>query len=582
MKFASEAIGIRLIETVTSGLYDGNLNCLREYVQNGIDAGAKNIEISFENGDQNLIIQDDGSGMNKFELENKALGIGVSDKTEEDAGWRGIGIWSGVPICQRIVIITKKCDDKKFRIQINNDALRNEYMSNRPVLDILSNATGEIEELPLGNDESFENDHYTIVRLESILYNQKNIFIKDDIRSYLSSVVPAPFDAKQFELSTEINKWLNEKGVKYPSVNINFYGRIFRPPYKSDIFFKGFIQKEFIVDDKLIAVGWFLTTNKNEKLDKPNGGIYFKKKGFTLGDENLVLRQYSGTYHPWQYGEIHIISKELRENAARNNFEYNNRIVQTFLANVEEYIRQLEIQNHYQSDRIAANQIKKAQKYLENEDLQSAEKLADKIKKRLNKSARFPVEPSLKIMQPLIDSKFEQDKKEFSILETKINEIKSTTKGRKKDFLLNTVVNNLSIPVKDNITKLSSKGRLYPEISITEAVKEILEKKTGLKFTKNEIFELSKAAYGWTDVVGNNTPILRIDKTKDQRNRRFGVMVYTVYDLFVNLCKHEKGNDSFNWFENAPEEEREILVAEMYAVIDLIYRLIDKSEKNQP
>ncbi|KPQ43703.1 MAG: DNA mismatch repair protein MutL [Candidatus Methanoperedens nitroreducens] len=436
MKFASEAIGIRLIETVTSGLYDGNLNCLREYVQNGIDAGAKNIEISFENGDQNLIIQDDGSGMNKFELENKALGIGVSDKTEEDAGWRGIGIWSGVPICQRIVIITKKCDDKKFRIQINNDALRNEYMSNRPVLDILSNATGEIEELPLGNDESFEKDHYTIVRLESILYNQKNIFNKDDIHSYLSSVVPAPFDAKQFELATEIDKWLNEKGVKYPSVNINFYGRIFRPPYKSDIFFKGFIQKEFIVGDKLIAVGWFLTTNKNEKLDKPNGGVYFKKKGFTLGDENLVLRQYSGTYHPWQYGEIHIISRELRENAARNNFEYNNRIVQTFLANVEEYIRQLEIQNHYQSDRIAANQIKKAQKYLENEDLQSAEKLADKIKRRLNKSARFPVEPSLKIMQPLIDSKFEQDKKEFSILETKINEIKSTTRGRKKRFLI--------------------------------------------------------------------------------------------------------------------------------------------------
>ena len=71
MKFASEAIGIRLIETVTSGLYDGNLNCLREYVQNGIDAGAKNIEISFENGDQNLIIQDDGSGMNKFELEKR-------------------------------------------------------------------------------------------------------------------------------------------------------------------------------------------------------------------------------------------------------------------------------------------------------------------------------------------------------------------------------------------------------------------------------------------------------------------------------------------------------------------------------
>jgi len=90
------------------------------------------------------------------------------------------------------------------------------------------------------------------------------------------------------------------------------------------------VKKEFIIKNELIAVGWFLAGLENEKLKMPNCGIYFKKKGFTIGDTNLVLRQFSGMYHPWQYGEVHIISPKIRENAARNNFEYNSGNVDLF------------------------------------------------------------------------------------------------------------------------------------------------------------------------------------------------------------------------------------------------------------
>jgi len=55
MKFEEESIGARILETIASGLYDGNPNCLREYVQNGIDAGAKKIDIYFENADDDLV-----------------------------------------------------------------------------------------------------------------------------------------------------------------------------------------------------------------------------------------------------------------------------------------------------------------------------------------------------------------------------------------------------------------------------------------------------------------------------------------------------------------------------------------------
>src|SRR5665811_85653 len=107
MEFSSDDVGAKLMETITVGLYGNNLNCLREYAQNGIDVGAKNIDIYFENGNHDLIIKDDGSGMSQEELDD-ALHIGISNKSRKNIGWRGIGIWSGVPVCQRIVIITKK------------------------------------------------------------------------------------------------------------------------------------------------------------------------------------------------------------------------------------------------------------------------------------------------------------------------------------------------------------------------------------------------------------------------------------------------------------------------------------------
>lgn len=106
----------------------------------------------------------------------------------------------------------------------------------------------------------------------------------------------------------------------------------------------------------------------------------------------------------------------------------------------------------------------------------------------------------------------------------------------------------------------------------------------------NEIFKLSKAAYGWENITPGKIPLLTIDPNLDiskdklqaHRNRRIGLMIYTVHDLYVNLYKHEKGKSSFKWFEEITEEEKYALLAEMYAVIGLVYRLIEKSEKYQP
>ncbi len=403
MKYSSESIGSRLIETITSGLYDGNLNCLREYVQNSIDSGANNIEIYFETKN-NLIIRDNGEGMNNKEIE-LALSIGISKKSDDNIGWRGIGIWSGVPACKKIVLITKRSGDKKYRVEINNEILRNGSMSDKPFLTVFEEATGEIEEMPLGREESIEIDHFTEVRLESILKTQKSLFTDKEIRKYLSSTVPAPFDEINFILGNEISDWLEENDITIPNVNITFENKkIFRYPERSDIFFNEIIRKEFKVNGELIAVGWFVTGIDNKTLPMPNGGIYFKKKGFTIGDANLVEKlNITENYSRWQYGEIHIISKYIRENAARNNFEFNTPYIEVFQEIVGAFISELQIQNRYQSEKIQTKSIISAQKFLEKGDFSSTEKTIRKAIENISKVRNFPNDQALQGMKCYID-----------------------------------------------------------------------------------------------------------------------------------------------------------------------------------
>jgi len=467
---------------------------------------------------------------------------------------------------------------------IDNNKIRDGIVHKQSLLDILTRATGDIEEITLGADESFEEDHFTIVRLESILRTQQKVFGEKVIYDYLIEVVPAPFDKGRFSFAAEIEEWLKVNGVKLPDVNINFCHKpIFRPPYKDDIFFNKVIKHEFKVNNQLVAVGWFITSIEKKQLEKPNKGIYFKKKGYTIGNENLVTNLYDKTYHQWQYGEIHVISEEVRENAARNNFEYNSGVVGSFLEDVGDFIGTLESVNHYTSERLLGGKIKSVQKDLSEGNVQSAKKKLAGIKTKVIKNVKFPNDPAIQDMKSLIDAKFENEKTQILKLDNKTK----TGQGneeliKKRKEQLSNIIDSLPPDVRKKCKRMTMEGKLYPEMSVTDSIKDILEAKTGLIATKKEVYDLSQAAYGWTGVTSKkDPPILCIDKNTPVRNHRLGVMIYTIHDIFVNLAKHEKGEESFKWFENATEEEKYAMATGMYAIIGLVYTLIEKSEKCQ-
>jgi hypothetical protein len=585
MRFTEGSIGSRLIEAITIGLYGENLNCLREYIQNGIDEKAQNIDLFFENGDQDFIIKDDGSGMNRTEL-TSALNIGISKKTDDDIGWRGIGIWSGVPVSKRIVIITKSQNSPKLRIEINNDIIRKEIPSNISILDVLTKATSEIEELPLGKNESLNDSHFTIIRLESVLPTQKSTFDKKEIKKYLAATIPVSFNEQKFLFAKEINKFLKESNVKFPLVNVTFQGeKIFRHPERSDIFFNKITKKEFKVENEVVAVGWVITHKINKVLKDPNCGIIFKKKGFTLGDKFLVHRQYNGSYSQWQYGEIHIISNELKENTARNNFENTSPKLNPFLEEVGGFIGQLQLQNQYQSARVVSSEITKVDKFIEKEDFSNAQKKVKEINNRLAEKRSYPADESLKDMKSVIDTESSKNKEEVQRIKTAIVKQEPSTKEIKIAHLESTI-QNLPKSVKNNIPKSRKRGNISIQLSLTDCIRDKLKEQTGL--TSNEIHELSKQAFGWEIIKeSQKPPLLSIDPsynnknqnaTKRNRNMRFGLMLYTIHDLFVNLTKHEKDNESFAWFESLSEEEKIDMTDKLLSTIGLLYNILEKAE----
>jgi hypothetical protein len=583
MEFTDEIFGARILETITDGLYSGNLNAIREYIQNSIDEGAKKIDIRFENGNSDLVIVDDGNGMSKIELED-SVKLGKSSKGEDQIGWRGIGIYSGVSASEKLVIITKKCNSPKLRLEMNNGILGTARRSTRTAASVLQEAISDVEELELGKDESYKKDHYTIIRLETILPTQAGTFTKGALRDYLSKIVPASFDYSKVPKLKEVDDWLETNGAKPQQTQIFFDGvQIFRPPFDLEKYYENPIFHIFSFKNQKIALAWFLTNRDNKELTWPYGGIFFKKKGMTIGDEKLIRQYYTGQYNVWQYGEIHIISSEIYENAGRNGFEYNTQFLQ-FLDQVKEFLKNLQNVNRYKSATVKINKLNILKRTYEGGDISRAKSLFKQITDVGVTRRTVTSESSFQIVKEAIDEHSRIVDKEITEFGTAIGERESTiarAELQKAKEDLQRMINNLPSPVKKSVKRSRGEGLLNPVNTVADSIEDLLRKKTGEN--PDKFIELIQRAYGWGGVTKRKkvAPILWIHNI-EEKNLRFGVMVYTFYDLIINEFKHEKGKEVLKWLENTSEIERYKVMTEIVAVMGLLYRLIDHSSKRRP
>ena len=349
LEIKPEDIGGELLAILSKGLYTNPLDCIREYIQNSVDAKATSVIIKITGNSVTII--DEGSGMSLAELV-QARQFGLSGKSiGKDVGFRGIGIYSGFDLCNRLRISTKKADENHINILVFDfEAMRSRLEADKnlkrgeqktSLFDLLTEYTqiGR-ENFPSEADNS---RHFTQVRLEDIsAVHIRELSNRERMRTYLLQNLPIDF-ADSFDYKDEINQLLASHvyGDGYTPVKITLESdgqpddmvvkdaipNLQPPKY-------GYISTSSGVH---IAFYWACQNTIRQRIGdnfpglkdtvKKNEyeGFVYKVKGFTIGDrQNLrLLFKRKPQLYSWYSGEIYVLDSNIIPNAERNDFEEN-------------------------------------------------------------------------------------------------------------------------------------------------------------------------------------------------------------------------------------------------------------------
>ncbi len=329
--FAPDDIGGELLGILSKGLYPDPLDCIREYVQNSVDAKAKNVTIKITGN--SVMIKDDGMGMDLGGLV-QARRLGLSNKSQfEDVGFRGIGIYSSFDICNRLLVTTKTSGETKARVlEFDFGEMKVQLKAERDAQSPRISLTKLLTDYSHFKQEEDEIDrHYTIVQLEELSkVHIGQLADHERLRNYMLHNLPIDF-ADNFPFKDQINSQLENHVPGYNAIRVKLLTD-FAPP---EIISRPNIPnlREPIMDTirntdgKKIAYYWACLHAKGGELPDEYAdyrGLVYKVKGFTIGSRSR-LRVYfttaKGTLYDWCTGEVYVVDENVLPNAARNDFE---------------------------------------------------------------------------------------------------------------------------------------------------------------------------------------------------------------------------------------------------------------------
>ena len=333
-------VGGQLLPILSKGLYTNPLDCIREYVQNSVDAGAKKVTIKVTGN--SVTIHDNGSGMDEEQLlSSRKFGVSPKDLAE-NVGFRGIGIYSGYDLSTRLVMTTKRAGQNVRLI------MRFDFAGMKKELD--KNPAGSISLTQLLSEfTSFKSEpdphprsSYTTVQLEDINeVHFRKLANRNELRKYILQNLPVDFDPL-FDYRDQINEQLNLHVQGFKAVIIELQSDGMEDEIVSKPTLKGLRPPVFgkiTEDGKTIGFYWACLNKKNERLSEENilpgkaghsfepgeyQGFVYKCKGFTIGNRNQLYNMFkagSGTLYRWYTGEIYAIDPAVVPNTARDDFE---------------------------------------------------------------------------------------------------------------------------------------------------------------------------------------------------------------------------------------------------------------------
>ena len=132
MKEYNFNISLSILNHLGRNLYRSFITVLGEAVSNSWDADAQNVYITIDREEKELIVRDDGLGMNEDDFQNKFLKIGYSKRKDNVShtksgrpfiGRKGIGKLALLSCAQTITVLTKKEDSDIVGGVIDNSGL---------------------------------------------------------------------------------------------------------------------------------------------------------------------------------------------------------------------------------------------------------------------------------------------------------------------------------------------------------------------------------------------------------------------------------------------------------------------------
>lgn len=360
LPFDPRSFGGELLAILSHGLYTNPFDCIREYCQNSIDANCS--EITLKITGNSVFVHDDGDGMSLEQLVQARL-FGVSPKRiSQFVGFRGIGIYSGFDLCQRLRITTTSRGDTKgytmifefaaMKSKLAQDRKSSDTASKTPLMELLSENTS----FGVTTTTYPADAHFTTVELQSIEdFHIDYLSDRNAMRRYLLQSLPIDFD-KAFEHRDEINSALRESIPGYHAVTVTL---------QSDGLPDETVTKEAILGlrspifrairtDKgtRVAFLWACLNQSRGKIDKDNkapnsiedpsdsAGLVYKIKGFTIGGRQKLRGMFARKpqLYIWYTGEVYVLDDNVVPNAERNDFETNQAKTQLEIA----LLRQME------------------------------------------------------------------------------------------------------------------------------------------------------------------------------------------------------------------------------------------------
>lgn len=384
----SIGMGLRLLETLTSALYEDPIVFFREYVQNSADAFTRHpvtnarIDIKIDKKNKKIVFLDNGYGIPKKDFIDKMTSIGKSDKNKaiDQIGFRGIGRLAAMPFCKELIFKNKVENEEEIQV-FSWDGEKYNTLLSQSETDDLESAIEQITQKSVLKYEGNISDHFFKVELVSYRTEIEELVNGKDFKRKLSRLLPLKY-ADSFEAKKAIHnhykKFMGESLEKYEFDVYLDDDQLYKPYsethiLESDIVFwdLSFDQLSEEVPAEKIGVLWFTFNRKvsSNPADSPRG-IFVRSKNMLLGNEYAIAdsvskgnNDYVTTYRELTqtlngvYGELLIDTQRLSDNARRDWFKIDQNSNQLRVI-LTDYLKKL---TTYRRDASAAFNDKKAE-----------------------------------------------------------------------------------------------------------------------------------------------------------------------------------------------------------------------------